>query len=61
MPIRDHVMKIISSMNQYENDVFHDRRFVFILMMELFEIADMVQFKLDEEKTNVLKGNFICN
>lgn len=47
---------LLESMNQHHNDIFHDRRFVFVLMMELFEVDEMINGTMNSEKQDLLKG-----
>lgn len=43
-------------MNEHQNDLFNDRRFVFMLMLEIFEVSDILTGELDNTKMNVIKG-----
>lgn len=56
--IRKHVSEILLSMNNLHNDVYHDRRFVFILMLEIFDLEEMLRFNLNPDRQKIIAGMY---
>lgn len=44
--------------NELQNNVFFDKKFIFMLMLELFEIEDMIQHRLDAAGRSIIHGIF---
>lgn len=54
--IRSHIIDILKMLNQIQNTVFLDKKFIFMLMLELFEIEDMIEHRLDPLRRSIIQG-----
>lgn len=55
--LRAHTVSLLGGLNMHDNNVYVDKKFVFMLMLELFSVDDMVAFNLEPLKKSIIKGN----
>lgn len=54
--IRSQIVDILRLQNQLQNNVFWDKKFIFTLMLELFEVEHMIENQLEPLKRSVVHG-----
>lgn len=57
--LRAHIVDILKLQNQLQNNVFFDKKFIFMLMLELFDVNDMMEQRLDPLKRSIIQGCFL--
>lgn len=55
--IRSHIVEILKMTNQLQNHVFYDKKFIFMLMVELFEIEDLIEHRLHPLRRSIDVSN----
>lgn len=54
--IRSQIVDILRLQNQLQNNVFMDKKFIFTLMLELFDVENMIENQLEPLKRSVVHG-----
>lgn len=57
--LRAHIVDILKLQNQLQNNIFFDKKFIFMLMLELFDVDDMMEQRLDPLRRSIIQGCFL--